>query len=368
MDAATPRGPMNAADRDRLVQAVQTNCDIADARHAADMTLCVYLLQMREFFRWASGAAFGATLPRDQISAWIAAREALWASLEGDDFVTLPLPGVPQRLDVFDVESMNRRLLPCGLLYGAGLAGSDRPVFFLARLHAQSHRDGLPVLSAGTELARGLLAPPAALDVSTATPTVVLRREAVARWGWEKFETYALRRVAGSALHAAVQAYGFERGFDAALPHWLAEQGEAMVLHELGEYRAGERLGAEWGALRLALPTRRGELHARAVRDHLADFGVTLPTLLERDARASIHVWFASYDGVREQLYPTLKTAYAAWRAGDGAKALREAIDAGMAHFTRLAQSAVDLHAHHGAGAGADIEALLTSPQAVLRR
>ena len=44
-----------------LVQAVQTNCDIADARHARDVSLCTYLLGMREFYRWECGAAPDAT-------------------------------------------------------------------------------------------------------------------------------------------------------------------------------------------------------------------------------------------------------------------------------------------------------------------
>ncbi|HSP01523.1 MAG TPA: hypothetical protein VLN90_08695, partial [Thioalkalivibrio sp.] len=35
-----------------LRQSVQRNCDIADARHAGNDTLCTYLLKMREFYRW----------------------------------------------------------------------------------------------------------------------------------------------------------------------------------------------------------------------------------------------------------------------------------------------------------------------------
>ncbi len=357
---------MNAAERTRLARAVQTNCDIADARCGADTTLCIYLLQMREYFRWERGARLDAALARDEIGAWIAARESLWSSLEEAPFVALPCPGGGEAVDPFDAAAINRCLLPAGLVYGAGLAASDRPVFFLAELHSAAQRDGLAVLAAGRELARGLLAPPAALDATPHAPAIVLRREAVARWGWEKFETYALRRVAGSALHAAVEAYGFERGFYAALPRWLAEQGEAMVLHEIGEHRAGELLGESWAALRLSLPTRRGELHARAVRDQLADFTVTLPTLLDRDASASIHVWFANYDGVRELLFPSLKDAYAAWRAGDGGRTLRAAIARGRAHFAGLAGRAVELHAA-GCG-GAAIESLLTSPQAMLAK
>lgn len=364
MDTAQAQPPLSAADRARLVAAVQANCDIADARHAADMTLCVYLLQMREYFRWEHGAALGDALDRGAIGAWIAERESLWASLEGRRFVALPYPGQAGGIDAFDAAALNRRLLPQGLLYGAGLAAGDRPVFFLAELHRASHRDGLAVLCAGRELARGLLAPPAALDATPRPPAIVLRREAIARWAWEKVETHALQRRPGSALHAAVRAYGLDADFDAALPRWLDEQGEVMVLHEVGEHRAGARLGTRWGALRVALPTRRGDLYARAVRDHLADFGVTLPTLLARDAQASIHVWFANYDGVRKLLYPSLETAYFAWRDGDRGAALGHAIERGRAHFTRLAEQLLLRHAQGDDGAA--LERLLTAPEAVL--
>lgn len=41
----------------QLVQSVQRNCHVADARHAREMTLCNYLLEMREFYRWEHDAA-----------------------------------------------------------------------------------------------------------------------------------------------------------------------------------------------------------------------------------------------------------------------------------------------------------------------
>jgi len=348
--------------RGPLALAVQTNCHIADARHAADMTLCTYLLQMREFYRWERGLPFGAPLARDALGTWIAEREALWSSLEAQPFVALPCAPGAATLDPFDVDAINACLRPHGLLYGAGLAGAERPVFFLAELHGQTRRDGLDVHSAGRESARGLLAPLATLGAGERGP-IVLRRESLARWCWERFEAFTLRPHAGSALHAAVQAYGLDRDFAAALPRWLEEQGEALVLHELGEHRAGLWLGAGWAALRLALPSRRGELYARAVRDHLADLELTLPTLLDRDAAASIHVWFANYDGVRKLLFPALEAAYAAWRDGDHGQALRTAARRGSLHFAALARRALRLHA--AGDAGAAIEALLTSPAAV---
>ena len=136
------------------------------------------------------------------------------------------------------------------------------------------------------------------------------------------------------------------------------------MLHELGEARVGRRLDPAWAEMRLALP-RRADLYARAVRDHLADLAVTLPTLLERRAEASIHVWFAHYDGVRELLYPSLPAAYVQWRQGDGGRALRRAIARGEAHFERLAQQALDCHARGGDAAAAAVERLLTAEAAV---
>ena len=125
-----------------------------------------------------------------------------------------------------------------------------------------------------------------------------------------------------------------------------------MVLHETRRStvpahcsaRTGRRCG--WRCRRAA-----ADLYARAVRDHLADFVRHAADAAGRgDAKASIHVWFASYDGVRELLFPALKAAYAAWRAGDGGRALRGAIGAGEAHFTRLARQALQLHAEGRSG------------------
>jgi hypothetical protein len=359
---------MNATQRQRLVQAVQTNCHIADARHAADMPLCTYLLQMREFFRWERALPFGAMLPRDEVGTWIAQRETLWATLEDQDFQPLPALGDAAALDPFDVRGVNDALGAQQLVYGAGVVGAARPVFFLAERHAHARREGIEVMTAGREWARGLLSPPAALGRIGIEPAIVLRRESLARWCWEKYEAYTLRRAPGTAMHSVVQAYALDDDFEGALPRLLDEQTETMLLHELGEARAGQTLGPDWAELRMALPTRRADLHARAVRDHMADLAITLPTLLERDAKASIHFWFAGLDGVREALFPALKTGYAAWRSGDDGAALQVLITRGRLHFEQLARQLLALHAQRGAQAadtGNAIEECLTAPAAV---
>jgi hypothetical protein len=117
--------------------------------------------------------------------------------------------------------------------------------------------------------------------------------------------------------------------------------------------------------MRLALRRRRTDLHVRAVRDHMADLEVTLPTLLDRGAETALHFWFANYDGVREQLFPSLPMAYAAWRGGDAGHALRHAAQAGALHFRGLADRVLGLHERLDGDAESAIERLLTAPEAV---
>jgi len=356
---------MTDTSRERFVADVQDNCDIADARHAADLPLCTYLLQMREFYRWASGRPFGAPLPRDAVGSWIAEREALWEPLQDQPFRQPVVDGTA--FDPFDTPAVNAALAPHGLLYGAGLAGARRPVFFVAALHGRGSRDGAEIVVGERELARGLLALPAALADEHGRPQVVLRRDAIARWCWQRYEAYALRPDRAGALGRVVAGLGLDRDFDAALPRWVDLQAELALLHEIGELHVGRRLGPGWGEMLLALPTRRGELLARALRDQLADLTGTLPALLERNDPLGLHAWFATYDGLREQLFPGLEDAYRAWCGGDSGGALRRACAIGRSHFEALAQALLLRHAQGDAAAGAAIEARLASAEAACR-
>ena len=348
-----------------LVQTVQTNCHIADASHAADLSLCIYLLQMREFCRWECDLPFGAALPRDVVGPWIARREALWAELEARPFE--PLTVDRRQFDPMDAHAVNAELAPLGLVYGAGLASAGQPAFFLAQLEPTQRRDdGLVLHVCGREHARGLFAPPAALQGGH---MIVLRREALARWLWEKFEAFSLRRTEG-AFKALADAWELHdtQAFVAALPRLVDELFETLLLHELGEHRAGQWLEPGWAAMRLNLglapEKRRIGLYVRAVRDHIADLEVTLPALLERSATTAVHFWFANYEGVRAQMFPALAEGYAVWRQGDG-RALLRAAQSGAAHFSGLAACVLALHERFEQSAGSAIERLLTAPQAI---
>jgi hypothetical protein len=350
---------MTQRDIAALVEAVQANCHIADARGAADLTLCIYLLQMRELFRWEQGIAALQPLAHGDVAQWLAEREALWAALEGRDFAALAVGG--ESFDPFDAGAINARLRPFGLVYGAGLLAAGRASFFLGTLERTERRGDLEVLVSGAEHARGLAAPPAALHGST----VLLRRQALRRWLGEKYEAWTLKRQDGP-FKSALDAHGFGRDGVQALERMAEAEGETLVLHELGEFEAGRRLGPDWQTLRGSLASRRTDLYVRAARDHLADCLVTLPALLQRRSDASLHFWFANLEGVRALLFPGLWPAYAAWSAGDRGAALSEAVAAGAAHWAAVCDDLLALHRTRGAEAPSLIDDRVQSPRWVL--
>ncbi len=304
MSTDSPCAPA-AGEHAALVEAVQRNCDLADAHHADDRSLCTYLLGMREYFRWETGLPLGQAPERAALARWLADRESRWEALREEGaakFVDLPLAG---GIDPFDDASANRCLAAHGLVYGAGIGLFGAPLFFLARRQGQQWRDGARVIVAGTELARGSVAPPAA----SRADTVIIRLDAMRRWLAMQAEA-AQRSAADSAFAAVLRSYG-DPADSETVERMTNGETETLVLHELGELKAAAILGDEWERMLAGIDDRRTELLVRAVRDLLADCLVTLPVLIERRADASLHFWRAGFDGLRRVLAPELASPFA---------------------------------------------------------
>ena len=71
---------------DKLTKTIQDNCHISDAQFAGNYTLCIYLLKMREFYRWEQALPFGKKLSNDDIGPWLTARESLWDEVEQNQY------------------------------------------------------------------------------------------------------------------------------------------------------------------------------------------------------------------------------------------------------------------------------------------
>ncbi|MBI5920876.1 MAG: hypothetical protein HY847_04400 [Betaproteobacteria bacterium] len=336
-----------------LLAAVQRNCHITDARHARNMTMCNYLLAMREYYRWEHALPFAESPPRSELGRWLALRESLWDDLDdsGADYEALPIG--TQRLDPFDVDAINRLLCAQGMVYGAGLGRFHKPHFFLGQLLRRERRGAVDVLVSGREYARDLNAVPAALQRST----VYLRQDALQRWLWERTEEWSLRQRHG-AIEATLASYRYADDPAQAIERMAIAETETLVLHELGEHAAGLSLGPVWENMLDELTDRRAEVLARAVRDNLADCLMTLPELLERNAQASLHFWFANFDGMRQKIFPRLANAYEVWTSSGDAAMLRAALRAGQGHWQQQAARLLSLYRVHGSKAEAMLAAL----------
>jgi hypothetical protein len=333
---------------------IRTNCHISDALHATDYTLCVYLLKMREYYRWEHDMPFNASIPKEALSGWLTRREALWSRLEGKPFASIPLSS---RLhDPFDTESINAVLNGMGYVYSSGLGRNLKPHFFLGVLEQRREHEGYTLYISGKEYARDLTAPPA----MSLGGTIFIRRESLRRMLWEKIEEWRWNRPV-NAMQKAIECYDFDTAPGEALEQMTDREIRTLLLHEIGEIMAGRKLGEAWETVLSALPHSKAELLMRSVRDHLADTLSTLPGLLDEAEPASLHFYFANLTSLRRLLFPRLVTAYDQWTQSGELAPLKELIESGRRHWSSLAGEILALHEHGADDLAQEITALVES-------
>ena len=313
---------------DELKDAVQRNCDIADAHHAQDYTLCIYLLKMREYFRWELDLSLQENPQQEMLSRWIRAREALWDDIMEEPFEKLELGG--KRFDPFASEAINRHLANYNLVYSGGYSALLKPSFFLAELvDTQVHKD-YRIHFTEREIARDIIAPPGMLQGQD----IFIRRDAVRRYLNERREEWLWHRRQ-DALGQAFSAYAFDTDPD-ALKRMTDVEAQTVAMHELGEALAGNALGEEWNEMLVELGRSRAELTARAARDHLADSLVTLPRLIEEKNHASLAFYYANLSGIRREIFPQLNDAFKFWFYHGDLAPLSYIVLAGKQHWRRV--------------------------------
>ena len=341
----------------QVVATVQKNCNISDAQYAGDYTLCIFLLKMREFYRWENQIPFTGALPRDEVGKWMQEREQLWEGMGSDTFESLTLGNVS--LDPFDADSINRTLLPQGYVYSAGYGRFNKPHFFLGALQRQERRDGYTVYVSTCEYARDLVAPPAMLQ----NGKIFLRQESLRRYLWERIEEWHLNHKNKAAVRA-LACYDFEHNLEEALDRMTEVETESVILHEVGEALAGRHLGEAWHEMLTTLSRSKGEIMARATRDILADCLSTLPRLVEQDNAAALHFYFASYSGMRRYLFPEALAAYQRWAEDGNVEILNGMIRDGARRWLDTTRQMLELYRQFGAESVMAIENLLEHPPA----
>ena len=325
----------------QIINTIQHNCHIADARHAGDYTLCVYLLKMREMYRWEQGIDFKTMLTTDDVGDWLTEREELWDDIEEQEYKALVINNGTEdkSYEPFDNDLINALLDKEKLVYNAGLGIRCRPHFFIAELEKTIKHEEYTVFISGKEYARDMAAPAAMAQEST----IFIRRESLRRVIWEILDD---ARVAGldNPLTRAMSFYDFEGDAEEALNQMTEAEIEYVIQHEIGEVKAGKILGDTWNDMTVKLARTQAEIMLRAIRDHLADSITTLPVLLENKSKASIHFYFGNMTAMRKHLAPSLMEAYQTWHETGDLTALKDVSNRSQAHWKALATKVIRLY------------------------
>lgn len=320
-----------------LTKTVQANCHIADAIHAGDYTLCVYLLKMREFYRWEKEATFSTNFENKTVGSWLRQREALWDQLEKSDYQNINIGKISH--PPFESDSINKNLLQHQLIYSGGMGVNNRPHFFLAELERHEQHDEYTLYIAGKEFARDMSAPPAMSHENN----IYIRKESFRRLLWEKLETWRWNKP-DNALGRAFAYYDCENDLDIALTQMTDTEVENVIQHERGEIQAGELLGKKWHKLLFSLPHSKASIMLRAIRDHLADSLTTLPHLLTKNSTASWHFYFGNLNNMRKDLCPSLIKGYEEWYKTGSLSKMSEVIYEGKQHWLNLCIHVLQIH------------------------
>ena len=338
-----PKPPNLSPQSLQLVQQVQHNCDISDANHAGNYTLCIYLLKMREYFRWNHALDFSDTLESEGMSEWLREREEVWDQVVDEPYQPIKL--AQDEFDAFDTHSINSSLSAElkgeSLFYHAGIGQKAARHFFIAQ-RLDSYRDGSTRINiTGEEFARDLTAPPA---MST-RGEIIVRQESLKRLCWERYQEWHWNQYDNS-MGTALSFYPFDESIAQALQLMVDTEQNTLIQHELGEMKISRQYGEDWSPMMLGLLGSKAELLARSVRDHLADCLTTLPFLIDQQNPAALHFYFANLTHMRKQLFPAAMDAYKHWTETSDLSRLAKVSRKGVQHWEDTLCSILEIN--HG--------------------
>ncbi len=335
-----------------LQKIIQNNCHISDAEFAGNYTLCIYLLKMREFYRWEQQLPFGKKIANDDFGPWLTQREALWDDIEQQEYSRLAVNDASY--SPFDTVQINEQLNTEGLVYSGGYGSYGKPVFFLAELDSKTVYEDYTLFVAGHELARDVTAPPGMAQ----DKAVFIRRESLRRFIWEKLEESHWHQQE-NPLSRALGCYNFESQLHESLDKMTDMEVDTVLYHEIGEIRASQVLGGDWEEMLIQMPRSQSEFMARAIKDHLADALSTLPRLLENREPAQLHFYFANLSGMRKVLFPSLYDAYNQWISSNSLQPIKQLISQSEEHWANLANSLLELFEQHQQKSYPEMEVLV---------
>ncbi len=312
-------------DIEGLARQIKLNCNISDAGFWGYYSICGLLLRLRELYRSENSLLPWDEIPVEDISAWIASKEAVWKDLENEKLK--PLKIGDRVYDPFEIDEINTALVTTGLLYGGGYGRFNKPTFFLARLKGKRELYDYHIYYAGDELCRDLSSSPAMLQGRC----ISIRLDYLKAMLWEKFQELRGRRFKG-ILKEAFSFYGIEgteepsEGLCKRIEAISDEISELFVLHELGEALEDNSSG-EWLGILNHNRDRLTEFYMRGIKDLLSDTSEMGPLRSITDKRdwRLMNFYMVFLDGIRKELFPEIIDAYQRLIEGDNWAIIDEA-------------------------------------------
>ncbi|MFZ7128452.1 MAG: Sfum_1244 family protein [Desulfobacterales bacterium] len=348
-----------------LLETIQANCDISDARYAGMFSVCGLALRLRDLHKWETGLAPWEDGETRTLLDWIGEREDRWMALAEREFSPLVYNGCTY--GPFDTEEINRQLSTRGLFYGAGLANSLKPTFFLAPIAEVYPLEGLSVVVLGREMARDLLTLPA----MTQDRRILFRKDSGMRFFWDQlvyvkksgrpYLKFALRRLGGTSLSLEVLQGHVDPLFKV--------QREIFIRHEVGEVLDSVFEAESWQELIADHPHTPVELLARALKDLLADTHPkgTLRHLIRGRNAIALALYSALLDGFMLEIFEEFRNACEELLETGSWDSVEAKVESGRKRVTRMAGDMMRLHREGRARGDADwtrrrIEERLVNP------
>lgn len=322
---------------DTLLQAVRQNCSIADARGAADYTLCVYLMKMREYYRWHMQIDYEKALDSSELGQWIRQAEIQWDLIEETQLTPIPLPG--GKTDPFDSNAINQAITDQKLVYSAGYGQGGKPHFFLAQLQNSFERQSFRVFISNEEYARDLVSPIA----MTQGDTIYIRQQALERLLWEKSLEISWN-AAKTPMARCLCNWDFATEPESSMRQAATHLQSVLIDHEIGEFMTGKHLGKDWESMLLQHLGSRLELQLRAVRDTVADLLSTLPHLIEAADPVKIHFYMGLLSPLRKIMLADLIKAYEEWLDTENLNTMNEFVQQAVPEWLSFAEELVAIN------------------------
>ena len=298
-----------------LFTAIQHNCDISDARDHGIYSMCTMVLKLRNLYKWENNLQPWEEPDAPVLLDWIDAKEKYWATLDGEDYLPLPICG--ETVDPLAVEEVNGNL-ERSLLYGAGFGRSLKTVFFLAEKKDEKVVEGCPVTILGKELAREMASPFA----MTQDGRIIIRTEPLRTFFWDQIQE--LRSSCRSSLRFALDSYGLIRDgqldqqrFREQLDTIVATEMYLFISHEVGEILQGPAASISLRSIISHFPGSVMEFVGRAIKDILADTHPQglVAAIVNRERSSSLAFYLGFMDALRAKLFPELDSAWSMFLA-----------------------------------------------------